>query len=133
MQTHRDLDVWKEGVRLTVAGYKITKAYPREEQFGLISQMRRAVVSVVSNIAEGAARNSKEDFIRFLYMSRGSASELETQTVVSRELAYLEQNEVDDLLSRIDSRAPLKTALIVIARSPFDYAQGKLCDEAISL
>ena len=76
MQTHKDLDVCKLGIDLVERVYKETKNFPKEEQFGLVSQMRRAAVSVPSNIAEGAARKGNAEFLQFLYISLGSLSEL---------------------------------------------------------
>jgi four helix bundle protein len=67
MKTHKDLDIWKRGVDLVTDIYTLTKSFPKEENYGLSSQMQRAAVSYPSNIAEGAARNSKADYIRFLY------------------------------------------------------------------
>ncbi|MCL0074336.1 four helix bundle protein, partial [Dehalococcoidia bacterium] len=83
MKTHKDLEVWKEAVKLSVICYDMTKGFPREEQFGLVSQMRRAAISIASNIAEGAARAGNKEFIQFLYISLGSASELDTQIEIA--------------------------------------------------
>jgi four helix bundle protein len=75
---HKDLDVWKRSMDLVVKVYQITKLFPDTEKYGLSSQMRRAAVSIPSNIAEGAARKGDKEFIQFLYISIGSLSELET-------------------------------------------------------
>jgi four helix bundle protein len=75
---HKDLDVWKRSMDLVVKVYQITKLFPDTEKYGLTSQMRRAAVSIPSNIAEGAARKGDKEFIQFLYISIGSLSELET-------------------------------------------------------
>jgi len=90
--THKDLDVWKIGIELIKQVYEITNLFPNEETYGLISQMRRSAISIPSNISEGAARNSKKEFIQFLYISLGSLAELETQMVISTELGYIPQN-----------------------------------------
>ena len=92
MVTHKDLDVWKIGIELIKQVYEITNLFPNEETYGLISQMRRSAISIPSNISEGAARNSKREFIQFLYISLGSLAELETQMVISTELGYIPQN-----------------------------------------
>jgi four helix bundle protein len=76
---HRDLDVWQASMELAVAIYSLTQKLPSTEKFGLISQMRRAAVSIPSNIAEGAARGTSPEFARFLHIARGSVAELETQ------------------------------------------------------
>ena len=89
MSTHKDLKVWEKSMDLVVSTYKLSSHFPSEEKFGLTSQMRRAAVSVPSNIAEGAARNSTKEYIRFLYISLGSLSELETQFLISKRLDYL--------------------------------------------
>ncbi len=88
MGTHKDLDIWKMGIDLVERLYNISGAFPKEEQFGLTSQMRRAVVSIPSNIAEGAARSSKREFLQYLYISLGSLSEIETQLLISQRLGF---------------------------------------------
>jgi four helix bundle protein len=89
-KTHKDLKIWKEGIDLVTSIYKLTKEFPNEELYGLTSQMRRAAVSYPSNIAEGAARSSNNEYIRFLYISLGSLSELETQIIISEKLNYIQ-------------------------------------------
>jgi four helix bundle protein len=76
MKSHKDLDVWKKSMDLVTDIYRVTKDFPKEEIYGLTNQMRRCVVSIPSNIAEGGGRNSKREFIQFLYISLGSVSEL---------------------------------------------------------
>ncbi len=90
---HKDLDVWQLSIDLVVDIYQITVKFPKEEIYGLTSQMRRAAVSVPSNIAEGAGRNSDKEFIRFLYFSLGSLSEIETQIIISRKLLFIKSTE----------------------------------------
>lgn len=84
MNSHKDLKVWQEAVQLSVVCHYVTSRFPREEQFGLVSQMLRAAISIASNIAEGAARTGSKEFIQFLYISLGSASELDTQIEIAR-------------------------------------------------
>jgi four helix bundle protein len=88
-KTHKDLKIWKEGIELIISIYKLTKEFPNEELYGMTSQMRRAAVSYPSNIAEGAARSSNNEYIRFLYIALGSLSELETQIIISEKLHYI--------------------------------------------
>jgi four helix bundle protein len=80
---HHGLRVWKDAIRLVADIYRLTADFPADERFGLISQMRRAAISVPSNIAEGAARGTQKEFLQFLYIARGSLSELETQLNVA--------------------------------------------------
>lgn len=86
MRTHEDLEVWQQAINLSVSIYKITAAFPADERFGLTSQMRRAAVSIASNIAEGAARHSRREFAQFLSVAAGSASELSTQLIIAAEI-----------------------------------------------
>jgi four helix bundle protein len=90
---HKELDVWKLSMDLVEEIYKITKSFPDEEKFGIISQMRRAAVSIPSNIAEGAARKSDKEFIQFLYNALGSLSELETQFQIAIRLDFTQSNK----------------------------------------
>jgi len=95
IKNHKDLEVWKKSMDLVSNIYKITESFPNKELYGLTNQIRRAAVSIPSNIAEGAARNSKKEFIQFLYISLGSLSELETQIIIASRLEYL--NNLDTL------------------------------------
>ncbi len=88
MKTHRDLTVWQKSMQLVTDIYEMTANFPETEKYGLISQLRRAAVSIPSNIAEGAARNSTKEFKRFLYISLGSLAEVETQLEISQNLGY---------------------------------------------
>ncbi len=86
---HYKLEVWRQGIRLVKEVYVVTKGFPREEQFGLCSQMRRAAVSVPSNIAEGVARMGNRELLKYLAIASGSLSELDTQLIIARELGYV--------------------------------------------
>ena len=101
MKTHKDLNVWKEAMELAKGVYCLTKDFPKEEIYGLVSQMRRAAVSIPSNIAEGAARNSHKEFIQFLYTSLGSLAELETQLLLSKELGFTKNCEIDGGIEKV--------------------------------
>lgn len=90
---HIRMDVWKDAVALVHHVYELSAAFPQDERFGLISQMRRSAISVPSNIAEGAARGSDKDFLRFLYIARGSLAELETQIIIATQLGYINEQE----------------------------------------
>ena len=98
---HKDLDIWKLGIELVEKIYKVTKKFPESERFGLISQMQRAAISYPSNIAEGAARNSIKEYIRFLYISLGSLAELETQVIIASRLEFMDEKEVSEDIEKI--------------------------------
>jgi four helix bundle protein len=87
VQSFRDLDVWKKSIQLTVSVYKLTQDFPKEELYGLTSQMRRAAVSVPSNVAEGHGRLNKGEYRQFLGIARGSNFELQTQIEIARALS----------------------------------------------
>jgi four helix bundle protein len=99
--TYRDLRVWQESVALAKEVYFITKTFPKEEIFGLTSQMRRAAVSVPSNIAEGQCRNSSKEFLKFLSYSSGSLGELDTQLEISLQLGFLHETQKESLDERM--------------------------------
>jgi four helix bundle protein len=101
VKSFRDLLIWQKGVELTLVVYSLTKEFPAEEKFGLVSQLRRAAVSVPSNIAEGQVRRSTAEFSQFLSVSLGSLAELETQLIISSKLGLARGNQIDPLLSRI--------------------------------
>ena len=102
---HKKLDLWNAAMELAVAVYKITELFPKEERYSLTDQIRRAVSSVPGNIAEGAARQTKREFINYLHMAQGSLSELDTHLELSRRLGYLAQESwasLDKQIERID-------------------------------
>ncbi len=88
VKSYKDLLVWQKGITLVKKVYQLTQAFPDAEKFGLVSQMRRAAVSIPSNIAEGQARHTRREFIQFLSHSEGSVAELETQLILGVELGY---------------------------------------------
>ena len=92
-KNHKDLEVWKQSMELVDLVYRITKDFPHEELYGLVNQMRRAAISIPSNVAEGAARSGKKQFNQFLRVALGSLSELETQVLVAQRQGYLEDEE----------------------------------------
>jgi len=111
MRPHEQLDVWKKAIDFVVAIYRATEAFPKEERFGLISQLRRAAVSIPANIAEGAARKSPKEFAHFLSNSQGSASEVETELLIARRLGYMQETEYHGLLSVLDDIGRMLTGL----------------------
>lgn len=107
---YQELIVWHKAMDLVTTIYGYTQAFPQDEVFGLISQMRRAAVSVPSNIAEGQGRQSKAEFRRFLSIARGSLYELETQVVIAQRLNYLTEENGDDLFETLEEVAECLTA-----------------------
>lgn len=97
VMTHKDLIVWQKAMYLVEEVYRLTEAMPKSEIYGLTGQIRRAAVSVPSNIAEGAARNHNKEFVQFLYMALGSAAELETQLLLAERLRFITNAPFDDL------------------------------------
>lgn len=93
MKTHLDLNVWKNSTRLAIDIFTLTNKFPSEERFEISSQMRRAAISVSSNISEGAARDSSKEFIRFLNIAGGSLSELETQLYITSKVGFVDQEQ----------------------------------------
>ncbi len=89
----KELLVWQYAHQMTLEVYRITRRFPQEERFGLSDQLRRAAVSVESNIAEGSARSSSKDFLHFLYIARGSLSEVEVQLLIAKDLNYISEDE----------------------------------------
>jgi four helix bundle protein len=101
MHSFKNLIIWKESVKLTVEVYKVTTTFPSDEKYGLISQIRRAVVSIPSNIAEGSSRASDKDFLRFLSISLGSAFELETQLILAQELRLTDFSNLEKIINKL--------------------------------
>jgi four helix bundle protein len=93
IKTHKDLDVWRNSITLVTKIYEITGKFPKEEIYGIVNQMRRSAVSIPSNIAEGAGRNHKKEFIQFIYIALGSLSELETQLIIAQNLKYFDDSK----------------------------------------
>jgi four helix bundle protein len=102
MRPHERLEVWNRAMDLVVTIYQATEAFPKEERFGLTSQIRRAAVSIPANIAEGAARDSQKEFAHFLSNAQGSASELETEVLIAKRLGYLAETTYETMRFEID-------------------------------
>ena len=102
MHNYKELDIWKKSMKLCEDVYKIINEFPKDERFGLVSQTKRSALSVPSNIAEGAGRNTKGEFSQFLGISTGSLFELETQLILSKKLIRIESQEIDICLKNIE-------------------------------
>jgi four helix bundle protein len=109
---YRNLIAWQKAKSLALRIYACTREFPKDETYGLTSQMRRAAVSVPSNIAEGKGRHSHKDFIHFLYQARGSLLELETQLLIAHDLEYIEQPEFESLESETEELSRILNGLI---------------------
>ncbi len=112
--THKDSDVWQRGIGLVEQVYRVTASLPKDELYGLTSQMRRAAVSYPSNIAEGAARFSNKEFAQFLYIALASLSELETHLIIADKLRYL---KADNLLEEVEALRRMTLNLIKYLKS----------------
>lgn len=111
MHRYKELEIWNRAIELTRHVYSLSKSFPEDEKFGLTSQIRRAVVSIASNIAEGAGRNSNKEFNQFLGIAIGSIHEVETQLIISNKLGLTSEMEIDDLLQRIQELIKMTISL----------------------
>lgn len=112
IKNYKDLNIWKRSTGIVEDIYKITKNFPKEEIYGLTSQLRRSAVSIPSNIAEGFARFSNKEYKQFLFISLGSCAELSTQITIALRLGYFEKNAADKLLNEIDEISKMIMSLI---------------------
>jgi four helix bundle protein len=111
MQGYRDLKVWHLGVDISLAVYQLTDEFPQREIYSLTSQLRRAAVSIPSNIAEGHTRGQTKDFIRFLSISRGSVAELETQLIIAERLGYVQGEPLKRVRSMLNEESRMLAGL----------------------
>ncbi len=116
-ESYRDLKVWRKGMELVTEIYRATRLFPRDEVYGLTSQLRRAAVSVPSNIAEGQARFSQKEFHRFLGHARGSLVEIETQIMIAGNLGYLSLQQGKALLDKTAEVGRMLNGLIASTRA----------------
>ncbi|WP_281950353.1 four helix bundle protein [Nitrosophilus kaiyonis] len=110
MTGYEKLNVWQKSMELVTEIYKLVKKFPKEEMFALSDQIRRSAVSIPSNIAKGSSRNSKKEFIQFLYISLGSICELETQLKINENVGYL--NSLNELFNKTEKIKKMINALI---------------------
>ena len=109
---YSELIVWQKAMDIVIEIYRATESFPKTEVFGLVNQMRRAAVSIPSNIAEGQGRSTTKDFVHFLHIARGSLQELETQTIIAHRLNYFNQTTRDQLVTRVTEIAKILYGLI---------------------
>jgi four helix bundle protein len=112
IETYRDLEIWQKGIDVVKEIYTLTAKFPKEESYGLTSQMKRAAISIPSNAAEGFRRQYNKEFKQFLYIVLGSCAELETQITISRELGYIESQKEKDLIENLDHICRMTSNLI---------------------
>lgn len=109
---YRELRVWQKGIEFAAALYEVTEGFPKAEQFGLRSQMRRAAVSVPSNVAEGHQRDSTPEYIRFCRVAMGSTGEIDTQLEIAKRLGFLKDEQYSKLDEQLDDIRRMLTGLI---------------------
>jgi four helix bundle protein len=112
MRPHQKLEAWSKGIELVTDIYKSSERFPKEERYGLTSQIRRAAVSIPANLAEGAGRRSPKEFAHFLSNSQGSASELETELIIANRLGYLDEASFARLIAQLERIGRLITGLV---------------------
>jgi len=112
IRSYRDLEAWRLAVRLTKIVYRVSAGFPADERYGLTSQVRRAAVSIASNIAEGWGRGTTSDYLRFLRMARGSIYEVETQLIIARELGFVDDEKHEYTEGAIDEAGRVLGGLI---------------------
>lgn len=109
---YKDLVVWQKAMTLAEMVYKLTESFPKEEIYGLTSQMRRAAISIPSNIAEGNSRSYSKEYSHFLSIANGSKSELETQLLLSVNIGYTTENQIEPLLNLLKEIAKMLTSIM---------------------
>lgn len=112
INSHRELIVWQKSLDLVSLIYSLSKKFPKEELFGLTSQIRRATVSIPSNIAEGRSRNSRKDFAHFLHIALGSAAETETQLEIAKRLKYVEEVDYNEAMSLLNQVGKMLVVMV---------------------
>lgn len=117
IESFTDLIVWQEGHSLVVTIYKITKTFPKEETYSLVDQMRRAAASITANIAEGFGRKSYKEKLQFYYLSQGSLTELKNFIMISKDVGYLKENELNELIHQANQTHRLLQGIIQKTKS----------------
>jgi four helix bundle protein len=120
MKSFKELIVWQKSISLTVEVYKISEQFPEKEKFALANQMQRAAVSISSNIAEGWGRGSTKEYLHFLFIAKGSLTELDTQIIIAEKLKYINQSEFENISEDITSIAMMLNKLISKLKNKLD-------------
>jgi four helix bundle protein len=121
IKSFTDLEAWRESHKLVLLVYKTTKNFPKEEMFGLISQLRRAAISIVSNIAEGFSRNGQKEKIQFYYISRSSNTEIQSQLLVAKDLEYISGEDFSNIANQSIKVNKLISGLIKYCKNNTKY------------
>ena len=117
-RNYQDLTAWQEAMALVEQVYQVTRAFPKEEQFCLVTQIRRASISIPSNIAEGQGRRAVREFARFLHIAHGSLREVETQILIAQRLNYVDENTTAGIIEQTSRIGRLITGLIKSLQIP---------------
>ncbi len=112
IRTYRDLNIWNAGIELVKDIYKSTEKFPKQEMYGIVSQMRRSAISIPSNVAEGFKRYHNKEYRQFLYITLGSCAELETQVTIAKELKCIQADKEVILLEKLDHIGRMITNLL---------------------
>ncbi|OGE13255.1 four helix bundle protein, partial [Candidatus Curtissbacteria bacterium RIFOXYB12_FULL_40_6] len=112
IRSYKDLIVWQKAFKLALNVYEVTKKFPKEEVYGLTSQMRRCAISIPSNIAEGYARHRRLEYIQFLQIAFASGAELETQLLIAKEIGFIKENDSKSLSTQLDEVMKMLNSLI---------------------
>ena len=131
-ESYKDLIAWRKAMQLVIEIYQATRQFPRDELYGLTNQLRRAAVSVPSNIAEGQARFSAKEFHHFLSLARGSLVEIETQLIIAQNLGYLSAKQSRSLLSEAAELGRVLNGLIASIKRRSVSLQSKRCELVVS-
>lgn len=117
IRSFTDLNAWKEGHQLVIKLYQVTKSFPKEETYSLTDQMRRAAISITSNIAEGFGRQSYKEKVQFYYLAHGSLTELKNQILIAKDVGYLNNENLDILINQANIAHQLLQGLITKSKT----------------
>ena len=117
IKSFTDLSAWKEAHGLVLMIYESTKRFPNEEKFGLVNQLRRAVVSISSNIAEGFSRNTNKEKVQFYYTALGSLTEVQNQLIISKDITFLDKRQFEKLMQQVITVSKLLNGMIKSAKN----------------
>jgi len=117
LKTHKDLDVWKDSRKLVSVIYELTSKFPKEEVYSLTAQIKRAAITIPSNVAEGAARDSNKEYIHFLFIALGSVAELDTQLIIAKDLNFISDKDFNSTSEKLNIIGKMLSGLIKYRQS----------------